>query len=73
METGQVTFKCTDCGNDFDSVLFSDGEENRCQTCYVKWINRTEEEIEARSFYRWDEDGGEWILETPPAPEEDPA
>lgn len=34
----------------------------------------TEEEIEARSFYRWDEDGGAWVLETPEAPaEEDPA
>ena len=30
----------------------------------------TEAEIEARSFYRWDEEGGEWVLETPPAPEE---
>lgn len=31
----------------------------------------TEEEIEARSFYRWDEEAGEWVLETPelPAPE----
>jgi hypothetical protein len=33
----------------------------------------TEAEIEARSFYRWDEENGEWVLETPPAPEEDPA
>jgi hypothetical protein len=33
----------------------------------------TEAEVEASSFYKWDEDGGEWILETPPAPEEDPA
>ena len=32
----------------------------------------TEAEIEARSFYRWDEEDGEWVLETPPAPEEDP-
>ena len=24
----------------------------------------TEEENEARSFYRWDEDGGDWVLET---------
>jgi hypothetical protein len=24
----------------------------------------TEEEIEARSFYRWDEEGGTWVLET---------
>jgi hypothetical protein len=31
----------------------------------------TEEEIEARSFYRWDEKNGEWILITPPAPEEE--
>ena len=27
----------------------------------------TEAEIEARSFYRWDEEGGAWVLETPPA------
>ena len=27
----------------------------------------TEEEVEARSFYRWDEQGGAWVLETPPA------
>ena len=33
----------------------------------------TEEEIEARSFYRWDEENLEWVLETPPAPEEAPA
>ena len=32
----------------------------------------TEEEIEARSFYRWDEENLEWVLETPPA-EEAPA
>jgi hypothetical protein len=37
----------------------------------------TEEEIEARSFYRWDEDAYQadnttgWVLETPPAPEEE--
>ena len=31
----------------------------------------TEAEIEARSFYRWDEEGGEWVLETPPASEEE--
>ena len=30
----------------------------------------TEEEIEARSFYRWDEENLEWVLETPVAPEE---
>jgi hypothetical protein len=30
----------------------------------------TEEEIDSRSFYRWDEDNGEWVLETPPAPAE---
>jgi hypothetical protein len=36
----------------------------------------TEEEIEARSFYRWDEEAYQadnttgWVLETPPAPEE---
>jgi len=30
----------------------------------------TEAEIEARSFYRWDEEGGAWVLETP---EETPA
>ncbi len=29
----------------------------------------TEAEVEARSFYRWDEEGGAWVLETPPAPE----
>lgn len=28
----------------------------------------TEEEIASRSFYRWDEEGGAWVLETPPAP-----
>ena len=27
----------------------------------------TESEIEARSFYRWDEEGGAWVLETPTA------
>jgi len=38
----------------------------------------TEEEIASRSFYRWDEDAYQednttgWVLETPPAPEEDP-
>ena len=31
----------------------------------------TEAEIEARSFYKWDEEGGEWVLETPPAPVEE--
>jgi hypothetical protein len=37
----------------------------------------TQEEIEARSFYRWDEDAYQednttgWVLETPPAPEEE--
>jgi hypothetical protein len=30
----------------------------------------TEEEVEARSFYKWDEEELEWVLETPPAPEE---
>jgi len=25
----------------------------------------TEAEVEARSFYRWDEENGEWVLETP--------
>ena len=29
----------------------------------------TEAEIEARSFYRWNEETGAWELETPPAPE----
>lgn len=29
----------------------------------------TEAEVEARSFYRWDEEGGEWVLETQPTPE----
>jgi len=35
----------------------------------------TEEEVEARSFYRWDEEAHQednttgWVLETPPAPE----
>ena len=28
----------------------------------------TEAEIEARSFYRWDEEGGAWVLETPEPP-----
>ena len=31
----------------------------------------TEAEIEARSFYQWDEETGAWVLETPPAPEEE--
>ncbi len=37
----------------------------------------TEEEVEARSFYKWDEDAYQednttgWVLETPPAPEEE--
>jgi len=31
----------------------------------------TEAEIEARSYYRWDEEAGAWELETPPAPEEE--
>jgi len=37
----------------------------------------TEEEIASRSFYRWDEDAHQannttgWVLETPPAPEEE--
>jgi hypothetical protein len=37
----------------------------------------TEEEIASRSFYRWDEDAYQadnttgWVLETPPAPEEE--
>jgi hypothetical protein len=31
----------------------------------------TAEQTEARSFYRWDEENGAWVLETPePAPEE---
>ena len=39
----------------------------------------TDAEVEARSFYRWDEDAYQadnttgWVLETPPAPEEAPA
>jgi hypothetical protein len=33
----------------------------------------TEAEIEARSFYKWDEENLKWVLETPPAPEEAPA
>ncbi len=33
----------------------------------------TEEELEARSFYRWDEENGEWVIETIPAdPAEEP-
>jgi hypothetical protein len=31
----------------------------------------TEAEVEARSFYRWDEEGGAWVLEIPPAPVEE--
>ncbi|NBW58875.1 hypothetical protein EBR43_14095, partial [bacterium] len=37
----------------------------------------TEEQIASRSFYRWDEDAYQednttgWVLETPPAPEEE--
>jgi len=31
----------------------------------------TEAEVEARSYYRWDEDGGAWVLETPEAPVEE--
>lgn len=30
----------------------------------------TEAQVEARSFYRWNEEELEWVLETPPAPEE---
>ena len=30
----------------------------------------TEEEQAAFSFYRWDEEGGAWVLETPEAPAE---
>jgi hypothetical protein len=30
----------------------------------------TEAEVEARSFYKWDEENLEWVIETPPAPEE---
>jgi hypothetical protein len=30
----------------------------------------TEAQVEARSFYRWDEENLEWVIETPPAPEE---
>ena len=33
----------------------------------------TDEEVEARSYYRWDEENLAWVLETPPAPEEAPA
>jgi len=39
----------------------------------------TDAEVEARSFYRWDEDAYQadnttgWVLETPEAPAEDPA
>lgn len=28
----------------------------------------TEEEVEARSFYKWDEENQEWVLETPEPP-----
>lgn len=31
----------------------------------------TEVEIGAHSFYRWDEEGGAWVLETPPVTEEE--
>ncbi len=31
----------------------------------------TEAEIEARSFYQWDEEGGAWVLETPEPPAEE--
>ena len=31
----------------------------------------TEAEIEANSFYQWDEENGVWVLITPPAPEEE--
>ena len=34
-------------------------------------LELTEEEIEARSFYRWDEENLEWVLETPVAPVEE--
>jgi hypothetical protein len=34
----------------------------------VKIAELTEEEVEARSFYKWDEENLEWVLETP-APE----
>jgi len=30
----------------------------------------TEAQVESRSFYKWDEEELEWVLETPPAPEE---
>ena len=30
----------------------------------------TEAQVESRSFYKWDEENLEWVLETPPAPEE---
>jgi len=30
----------------------------------------TDEEVAARSFYRWNEENGEWVLETPSAPKE---
>ena len=30
----------------------------------------TEAQVEARSFYRWNEEELEWVIETPPAPEE---
>jgi hypothetical protein len=31
----------------------------------------TEEEVETRSFYKWDEENQEWVLETPEPPEEE--
>ena len=31
----------------------------------------TDAEVEARSYYRWDEDGAAWVLETPEAPVEE--
>jgi len=31
----------------------------------------TEAEIEANSFYQWDEENGVWVLITPPTPEEE--
>ena len=30
----------------------------------------TEAQVESRSFYKWDEEELEWVIETPPAPEE---
>ncbi len=30
----------------------------------------TEAQVESRSFYKWDEENLEWVIETPPAPEE---